>query len=92
MVSVIFAVLEVSFGALTTVVKLPRKFLTLMSNIDDVISWTSVRWPRCIPHVTPYWRNKKRRRTVYMPTPAAEGKVSNAVLAFHKLYLSVFLV
>ena len=30
MVSVIFAVLEVSFSALTTVVKLPRKFLTLI--------------------------------------------------------------
>ena len=31
MVLVIFAVLEVSFLALTTVVKLPRKFLTLTS-------------------------------------------------------------
>jgi len=30
MVSVIFAVLEVSFSALTTAVKLPWKFLTLI--------------------------------------------------------------
>jgi len=37
MVSVIFAVLEVSFCALTTVVKLPRKFLTLISDINKSV-------------------------------------------------------
>ena len=37
MVSVIFVVLEVSFWALTTVVKLPRKFLTLIIIIIIII-------------------------------------------------------
>jgi len=35
MVSVIFAVLEVLFSALTTVVKLPWKFLTLINSKDN---------------------------------------------------------
>jgi len=36
MVSVVFAVLVVSFSALTTVVKLPWKFLTLIFIVDSL--------------------------------------------------------
>jgi len=44
MVSVIFAVLGVSFWALTTVVKLPWKFLTLITGLDSCKEMRMTMW------------------------------------------------
>jgi len=55
MVSVIFAVLEVSFWALTTVVKLPWKFLTLIVRCGLLRKTLEIVWAWYSQAICPVW-------------------------------------